>query len=223
MLSADSAFVHKPFRQAARDAGIIENVQEVSHASQRASTTEEEARADRAVLDIKDYPNWYANGHRELQCRCGQAHTFRRFELQAGRAVARVEARCKNCGDITITSGKWKTVRDTRRPKADPGGQQKLVRVQLGDGDDVIDWAFGNPLTFHDPLALEYGQERFGIGEGFHGVAVKRYKLLKTKGYYRSKTQAELHALMVFCTMHGQTMRERERRADVELGATAAA
>jgi len=32
VLSADSAFVHKPFRSALRDAGIIENVHEVSHA-----------------------------------------------------------------------------------------------------------------------------------------------------------------------------------------------
>jgi hypothetical protein len=72
----------------------------------------------------------------------------------------------------------------------------------------------GNPISFNDPLAAKYGSMRFGHGEGFNDTAVKRFKLLKTKGYYRTKAQAELHCLTVFCLMHGETMRQRNAEAD---------
>lgn len=49
---------------------------------------------------------------------------------------------------------------------------------------------------------------------------MKRFKLLKTKGYYRTKAQAELHTLMVFCVMHGLTMRQLDRQ-DAPLEAVA--
>ena len=66
-----------------------------------------------------------------------------------------------------------------------------------------------------------YGDARFSYGEGFHGTAVKRFKLLKTKGYYKKKAQAEVHAVMVFCVMHGLTMRQRAKQDEAELVAAA--
>lgn len=222
VLSADSGFQKTELRALARGMGIIENIHEVSHAAGRETTDVERERADRRQLDIKGYPNWYANGHRELKCRCGKAHVFRRVELQGERAVARVEGRCDTCGSVTITSGKWKTVRDTKRRNSHPHGQLKLVRVEPGDPESVIDWQFGNPLTYYDPIANKYGSMRFGHGEGFNGACVKRFKLLKTKGYYRTKAQAELHALMVFCSMHGLTQHRREAVVDAERNEVAA-
>ena len=219
VLSADSGFQKTALRALVRTMSIVENISSVSHTIHRASTDRERESADRRQLDIGGYDNWFANGHRELQCRCGHAEICRRITLQGKRAVVRVEGRCGTCGNVTITSGLWKTVRDTTRPTADPRGTLKLVRVQNGDPDDVIDWAFGNPLTFYDLLAIEYGRMRFAYGEGFNGACVSRFKLLKTKGYYRTKAQAELHAVTVFCAMHGLTQYRRE----LERAAAAAA
>jgi hypothetical protein len=55
---------------------------------------------------------------------------------------------------------------------------------------------------------------RFGNGEGFNGTMVKRFKLLKTKGYYRTKVQAELHRVMVFAGIHALTMRHQLAKAE---------
>lgn len=214
VLSGDSGLNHRELRAAVRELGIIENISECSHTIGRASTDRDVSAANRRELDIKDYPNWYANGHRELRCRCGNGHIFHRSGLKRGKTFARVEGDCAKCGSITITSGLWKTVVDTRRAGGDPRGTRKLVRVQNGDPASVIDWAFGNPLTFHDPLSDQYGSMRFGHGEGFNGHCVTRFKLLKTKAYYRKKAQAELHALMVFCSMHGITAYRRDAAQD---------
>lgn len=212
VLTGDSAYQMTELRKRVRDLGIIENIHEVSHATGRDSTDRERASADRRQLDIQGYPNWYANGHRELRCRCGKAHTFRRTEVNNGRVVARVEAACTACGSITITSGRWRAVRDSRRGRADGHGVYKLVRMHPGDPESQREWAFGNPLTYNDPIAELYGRKRFGHGEGFHGAAATRFALLKTKGYYRSRAQAEAHALMVFCAMHGLAALRRELR-----------
>lgn len=211
---ADSGFQNRALRALVRSYGMVENIHECSHTKGRASTDREVTSTSRRELEIEGYPKWYANGHRELKCRCGDAHIFRRTELDKnGEAVIRVEGRCAKCGSLTITSGLWKTVVDTRRPTGDPRGMRRLVRVQNGDPASVIDWQFGNPLTFNDPLAEAYGNMRFGHGEGFNGACVTRFKLLKTKGHYRTQAKAELHALSVFCAMHGITAYRRDAPA----------
>lgn len=213
VFAADSGFNSRELRTNVRDVGYLDCIHEVSHALGRESTDREYTRAEKRVFEIEGHPNWYADGFRELHCKCGKgkAERFRRMELRGERAVGRVEGRCNNCGSITVTSGKWKTVRDTTRETGDERGSNRLARVQPADPPKVIDWAFGSPLSFHDKLAEKYGSLRFGHGEGFNGSAVKRFKLLKTKGYYRTGPQAELHCLMVFCAMHGMTMRKREQ------------
>jgi hypothetical protein len=77
-----------------------------------------------------------------------------------------------------------------------------------------------NPLSYHDELAAQYGDIRFGHGEGFNGACVKRFKLLKTKAYLESAARAELHCVMVFCTQHGLTQRRRELEATGEFRLT---
>jgi len=208
VLTADSGFQKPALRALCRKMGISENISEVSHVVGRASTERERESGDRRQLDIGGYPNWFANGHREVKCRCGCAEFFRRFGLKGRRAFARVEGRCPNCGNVTFTSGLWKTVKDTTRPVGDVRGAQKLMRVQKGDPADVVDWAFGNPLTFNDLIARVLGARRFGHNEGFNGACATRYKALC--GYFRNKAEAELRALMVFCAMHGETQYRRE-------------
>jgi hypothetical protein len=214
VLAADSGFSRQDIRGRLRSIGYLDCIHEVSHAQNRESTDRDREAAARRRFDIEDYPNWYADGFRELHCRCGKGHTFRRVQKTNGRAVARVEGTCASCGTITVTSGRWKAVRDTTRPNGHPHGQQRFARVHTTDPESVIDWTMGNPLSFNDPLAAKYGSMRFGHGEGFNGTAVERFKLLKTKGYYCTKAQAELHCLMVFCVMHGETMRQRALTAE---------
>ena len=87
----------------------------------------------------------------------------------AAPARARIRARwgkrpgsCATCGSITITSGKWRVVRDTSRKSGDPRGHQKFVPMHPTDPPSEIDWQMGGLLC-----------------------------------------------LMVFCFMHGATMRQR--------------
>ncbi|MGB7588857.1 MAG: hypothetical protein WBM00_09130, partial [Solirubrobacterales bacterium] len=153
------------------------------------------------------YRDWCANGHRELHCVCGQGKTTPRVSRDKnGRAVVRVEGECKNCGGITITSGKWRV---TDNPK-------RFVRCLPGE-EDQADWLFGNPLTFNNRIAAKFGRNRFGHGEGFHGHLVTRFGLLKGKSWYRRREQAQLDFLIVFCSMHALAIEQR-RRAKVVAG-----
>lgn len=90
VLSADMAFAGQPFRAALREVGIIENIHGASHANtQRSLKHAKEMRAFK--YQIKGYPNWRANGHREINCVCGQCRTARRVFIRHGRTVARLE------------------------------------------------------------------------------------------------------------------------------------
>ena len=80
-----------------------------------------------------------------------------------------------------------------------------------GESPDQADWLFGNPLTFNASLGKQYGKNRFGHGEGFHGHLVTRFGLLKGKSWYRRREQAQLDFLMVFCSMHALAMEQRRR------------
>jgi hypothetical protein len=226
VLTADSNFQAPALRAALNAVDVVENIHDKSHAQGRESTDTEVKKANRAVLDIDGHPNWYANGHRELKCRCGKASIGKKAGLDERGAYSRAEGKCENCGRVSFTAGEYKVVRDSRRPNSDPRGQLKLRKVEPGDPDQVRDWQFGNPLTFNDLVAARYGDMRFGHGEGFNGTMVKRFKLLKTKGYYRTKAQAELHCVMVFAGVHALTMRQQLRKraaASAAAGLAAAA
>ena len=62
-------------------------------------------------------------------------------------------------GEIDLVAGRWRTALNPTR----------FARILPGE-EDKADWTFGNPLTFKDPFAAEYGAGRFGHQEGFHGA-----------------------------------------------------
>jgi hypothetical protein len=201
VLSADGAFHSQPIRKLASGLGLVTNIHLSSHAD-RQSSRDSAAERGRTKFAIDGYPNWKATGHRELVCDCGQGSVARVLKRRSedGRAVTRVEGRCSNCGNITITAGLWRTAQNPKR----------FARVLTADRERA-DWTFGNPLTYNDPIASEFGTGRFGHQEGFHGALVSRFSFLKTKHWYRRKAQAELDATMTFCIMHAAAMEQRKR------------
>jgi hypothetical protein len=201
VLTGDAAYTKAELRAQLREVGIVENVHPVSHADREVSKENAEAH-NKAVIQIQGYPNWRANGHRELYCVCGRGKTIPRVSRdKKGRAVARMEGDCEKCGSVTITSGLWRL---TENPK-------RFVRCLPEETAAQADWLFGNPFTFNAPLGRQFGKNRFGHGEGFHGHLVTRFGLLKHKAWYRRREQAQLDFLMVFCSMHALAMEQRQR------------
>jgi hypothetical protein len=211
VLTGDAAFKKQELRAEVRKHGIVENVHVASHGSGE-TNKRNQRRKDAQEWEIVGYPNWKANGHRELSCRCGDYKLAKRVSLNKnGEAVVRTEGECKTCGPITITSGKWRAAYSPRR----------FVRCLPGE-ENAADFSFGNPLTFHDKTAKVFGRNRFGHNEGLHGTLVTRFGLLKHKHWFRRREQAELDFLMVFCSMHALAMEQRVRaRAAAEVAAPA--
>jgi hypothetical protein len=202
VLTGDAAYTKQALRAELRTLGILENCHRVSHGSS-ATNKRNERRTRAREYQIEDYPNWRANGHREIHCLCGGYKLAKRVSRnQNGEVVSRVEGECKTCGTITITSGRWRAAQNPRR----------FVRCQPGEEHEA-DWLFGNPLTFNDKLSAQFGRNRFGHGEGFHGHLQTRFGLLKNKAWYRRREQAQLDFLMVFCGMHALAMEQRRRAA----------
>lgn len=201
VLTGDAAYKKQELRAELRAHGILENCHAVSHGHSE-TNKRNERRVRAREFQIEDYPNWRANGHREIYCRCGDYKLAKRISLgKNGEVISRVEGECKNtCGRITITSGRWRVAEHPLR----------FVRCLPGEEHEA-DWSFGNPLTFHDPLARQYGKNRFGHGEGFHGHLQTRFGLLKHKAWYSRREQAELDFLIVFSAMHALAIEQRAR------------
>lgn len=114
ILVADGGFASDSLRADIRKLGFIDIIHDVSHGEDgRLRALQENKRR----LNIHGYPNWHANGHRELICACGRGRTERQFgTLKDGTVVPRLIGRCPECRTVTITSGKWRTVRP-RQPR----------------------------------------------------------------------------------------------------------
>jgi len=200
VLSTDGNF-HKPeLRAELRGLGILENTHLASHNSSP-TTQREVAKRNRQRFLIQGYPDWFANGHRELVCRCGRGNVSRRVEKNGDRVVARVQGRCATCKTITITSGEWQTAENPAR----------FVRCGFGEPAEDRDWAFGNPFTYNDAEAGKFGTARFGHNEGFHGALVSRFQLIKGKRWFRRAAQAEIDIAMTFSIMHALALEQRKR------------
>jgi hypothetical protein len=193
----DGAF-HKPeLRSEFREHGIIENIHLVSHAR---TSSKRAAKFNVAKYEIEGFPNWSANGHREITCRCGRGVAKKVGVDGAGEAIVRVQGKCPKCGTITVTSGDWRYSEDNR-----------FVRCHPNDPAGKRDWAFGNPLTFNDLAATEYGNRRFGHNEGLHGTLSSRYRLIRNKRWFRRQAQAEIDTAMTFALIHAISMEQRRR------------
>jgi hypothetical protein len=205
VLVADGAFHSPELRAEARKVGIIESIHLCSHAEKSKSRAERMSKTRRA---IEGYDNWFANDHREISCRCGKGVSKIVGVDKNGESVVRVQGKCEKCGVITVTSGDWRYTSDNR-----------FVRCHPKDEARARDWAFGNPLTFNDLNAKEYGKDRFGRHEGFHGALSTRYKLIEHKRWTRTVSKARIEVSMTFALMHVIGMEQRRR---VRLASSAA-
>lgn len=201
IITTDGAF-HKPEARARwRDCNFIENQHLCSHADREDVKLRAE-RLSNERIPIEDYPNWFANGHREVICRCGRraAKDIRPASRPGARPTVRVEGKCPVCGPCSITSG------DFRRGQ----NPTRFVRCHPNEPTDKRDWALGNGLTYNDPEAALHGRKRFGRNEGFHGALVTRYGLLE-KRWFRRRDQARIEVALVFSIAHAMSIEYRKR------------
>lgn len=201
----DGAFSSPRIRRAHRALGYVENTHRVSGDADREETQRHREQLEAMVMRIEGFPNWRANGLREIYCLCGEGSTFARTHLLAdGSVTVSVEGSCKRCGPIRVTSGDWRRVKN-------PDG---FVRVNPKDKASVADadLAFGNPLTYSDARAEAYGRNRYAQGEGLHGSATTRWNLFKDRAYYKRINQARLDVLLTYCLMHGLAMEARRQK-----------
>lgn|GEM_PF-1245786 len=205
--SADAAFSSGPVRQAMRRAGFVDNVHDASHGTKPESLQKAKA-SDGKKWEIQGYPNWHVNGHRELSCACGHGTQERDAWRDAdGTARVRLKGRCKDCGSITLLSGRWRYARNPSR----------FVPMLPGDPADAADLTLGNPLTFRDRMAARYGKKRWVRGEGAHGILKSHYKL-NTRRRYRSKAAVELETNIVFAVIVSLAIQQREHERETAGG-----
>jgi hypothetical protein len=199
ILSADGGFTDDELREACHEIGIHENIHHVSHADKSKPRAR---RMDKDRIPILGYSKWFSNGHRELRCACGEGRAVKRSALGPdGESIPRVEGQCRNCGSITITSGDWYLAWNPRQWR----------RVDPRDEKRVPAYLFGNPLTFNDPVAREYGHKRFGHNEGFHSMLGSRYGLTDEKRWFRRRNQVVIECATTFSIMHAVAMEWRRR------------
>jgi hypothetical protein len=204
LITMDGGFTSQHLREVIREIGFIENCHPVSH---RKQSEERAAEFREKRIPIEGYPHWFADGHRQLHCGCGEGHLFSRTEMnRKGKTICRVEGACKTCGSITITSGKWKLAKNPTH----------CARVDPSNPDEEPDFLFGNPFTFDDPLANQFGNRRFGHNEGLFGTLWKRWRFGE-KRWYRTVYQAQAEIGMVFSIIHVVAMEQRTRKEQLTL------
>lgn len=197
VLTADGAFHSPELRAELRQHGIVENIHLASHAT-KSTPRAEQMTAQRRVIHGHD--NWFANDHREVFCRCGNGAAKVIDVNRDGTSVVRIRGKCARCGVISVTSGDWRYTPDNR-----------FVRCHPHEPVEKRDWAFGNPLTFNDLNATEYGKDRFGHQEGLHGALATRYGLIRNKRWFRKMAQANIDTAMTFAIIHAVSLEQRRR------------
>lgn len=191
VLTGDGAYAGPKVRRAVRSVGYFDNSQKVSGGDSEKTRRNVERHAQ-MTYEIDGYPNWTANGFRELSCRCGKGKVFSRFRTVGKQARPSVEGQCQQCGGIHIVAGKWRTAENPRR----------FVKCMPGE-EDRADESFGNPLTYGDARAQELGEDRFGQGESLHGWAKERFHLFVEGTDYVRLDQFAVDVALTYCLTHG--------------------
>lgn len=219
VLSADGLFNAPSIRRKCRDSGLAENIHHVSHSDK------EQSRNHAAAYKRKRYPivhpsnpaydNWSATGHREIVCRCGKGRVEKPAARRNGKVVLAVVGRCENCGTIRIQSGRW---RFAKTPNSKASGRFVLCQP---DEYGEAELSFGNGLTWDDPRAYAYTEDRFGLQEGFFGTL--RTLGLAEKTWFRRKAQVEIDLALVNGALVAAALEKHRRAAQGLLGHQAAA
>jgi hypothetical protein len=203
VLTTDCNFHSQELRRELREIGIIENTHLSSHAKRPSSQNDAKERGGKRY-PIDRHPDWFLNGHRELICACGKGKTSRvaAIDPRTGKATARLKGECPECKSVTITSGLW-----MQTENASGKFHQCLPHDKAR-----AEWDIGNPLTFNDPLAREYGRGRFNGQEGAFGSQfTQRFGLLKNKRWFYRQSQVDLEVAAVVTITHALSL-ERWRR-----------
>ena len=209
VLTTDAAFHSHATRKLLRGIGVLENTRLSSHSGTDRADDDVAARAKKRYR-IDGYENWYATGHRELACKCGQGKVARVAGMDAnGKAKVALKGECDECGSILMTSRLWRLSRNNKFVKCLPHEREQA------------EWNFGNPLTFNDPLAREYGRSRFNGQEGAFGSQfTQRFKLLKDKRWFYRQSQVDLEVAAIVTITHALSL-ERWRRMKGEMQTSA--
>lgn len=191
--NADGAFSSAEIRRDSQSMGLVPIIHHAGHGD-GPGTEANVQRRNAMVLEVRGryQGRWYANGHHELFCRCGEGATSKRIRLNRDGSVSiSTEGACRQCGPVSITAGQYRRV-------ANPDGFARIHPAETNEAD----WSFGNPFTFHDELAAVYGRKRFGHNEGMHGALQQRFGLLSEKRPYKRAAQARIEVAMVFSIVH---------------------
>jgi hypothetical protein len=205
VLTTDSGFHSPHVSQAAERAGYLINNHDSSHYLARQRTKEAVEKKDKTKYKIQGYPNWYANGHREVFCKCGRRAT-KKNRKRNGVLTVRVEGACPKCGTISLRAG-------DRHLSA---GGFRLIPTAPGKGavpTGKRDYDLGNGLTYHDPLAKKYGRLRRAHGEGYNQMIAEAFGFNRGKQPYRRQIQAEIATAISFFAIHVKVMDRRDRDA----------
>ncbi|MBK5233104.1 MAG: hypothetical protein JJE13_09015 [Thermoleophilia bacterium] len=172
VITCDGGFQGSELHQKMLAVGLVPNVHKASHSGSKTSRDNvAEKLATRSHFfhaNKPHYANWWVNGLEELGCSCGTGNTERLVSRRKTGAIkTALKGSCSNCGNVTITSGKWRRSQNPNRIR---------VALDIESGEPSI----GNPLNYYDPLAREYGRGRFSWNESLHATFQKRFGLLKT-------------------------------------------
>lgn len=204
-LTADGGFHKAELRAELHRHGVIENLHVTSHSRGSAARAE---RLTNERFPIEGYPNWQANGHREIFCRCGRRPAKVVERRKDGGVSVRVEGKCPKCGPFAATAGDWYYTQDN-----------KFARTKGHEPVSARDWAFGNGLSFNDPVSYELGVPRFVRHEGLHGVLETRFRLIRHKRWFRRLNQAKIETAMCFTLLHALALEQRRRARLARSGA----
>ena len=183
--TADGGFSSPALRSQLQELRIVPNIHKASHGTQ-ASAERQQRKLDGLWAPFvhphkPHYGYWFANGHAEIRCACGRGQTERVFQVgKKQRLTIATKGKCQRCGNVTITSGKWRRAKNPTH----------YVRVKSSDAK-AADPAIGNSLTFHDPISRKYGCGRFGWGESVHATIERRFGLLRQASRNRSILEVE--------------------------------
>jgi hypothetical protein len=200
VIATDSGFFSPHVSHAAHSSGYLVNNHASSHASNK-RTQESVSKKDATKYSIYGYPNWYANGHREVFCKCGRRAT-KKNKKKDGIVYVRVEGACAKCGTISLKCGDrffskgFRLVPNTKT-------------MSIGRRD----YALGNGLTYNDPISEVYGKLRHAHGEGYNQMLAENFGFNQGRKRYRRQIQAETAAAIAFFAIHIKAMDQRDQDA----------
>jgi hypothetical protein len=134
VFTADSGFYAREFKRELQLLGVVPNIHRNKHETDGGPSAAAVAKDDDYLpVEAKAHQKWFANGHYELRCECGQGKVAKKaYRDSRGQAIVSVDGRCKRCSNITIQAGRW------RRAKNAPSTIQKRIHDREAKKIDAL-------------------------------------------------------------------------------------